>query len=239
VPEEDDVLQESDVEPHDKGIAAQAAAQAGVMAAQATVIVDKLLAVGIDGRGPFESAQNVADGALSGHGDAEKAIDTIVRSHVRAAAAGGFVTGLGGFFTLPLALPVNLLEFYAIATRMVAAVACLRGYDLRQQGVRSAVLLTLVGADADDLLRGAGVQHSGRLAGLATSRLPGPALMVLNKGIGFRLVARVGRSAAPRLGKGVPIVGGLLGAGFDVFLLRRIADQARHEFPHAPAALGR
>ncbi|WP_426560481.1 EcsC family protein [Angustibacter sp. McL0619] len=235
MPEEDDVLQESDVEPGDKGIAAQAS----VMAAQAGAFVDKLLDVGIDGRGPFDSAQNVADGALSGHGDAEQAIDAVIRSHVRAAAAGGFVTGLGGFFTLPLALPVNVLEFYAIATRMVATVACLRGYDLRQQGVRSAVLLTLVGADAEDLLRGAGVQHSGRLAGLATSRLPGPALMVLNKAIGFRLVARVGRSAAPRLGRGVPIVGGVLGAGFDVFLLRRIADQARREFPHAPAALGR
>jgi hypothetical protein len=89
------------------------------------------------------------------------------------------------------------------------------------------------------LLRGAGVQHTGRLAGLATSRLPGPALMVLNKGIGFRLIARVGRNAAPRLGRGVPIVGGVLGASFDVFLLRKIADQARREFPHAQAALGR
>ncbi|GAA4355599.1 EcsC family protein [Angustibacter luteus] len=208
-------------------------------AAHATVIVDRLIDVGIDGRGPFDSAQTVADSALSGQGDAERAIDAIVRSHVRAAAAGGFVTGLGGFFTLPLALPANVLEFYAIATRMVASIASLRGYDLHQRGVRAAVMLTLVGADADDLLKGAGVQHSGRLAGLATSRLPGPALMVLNKGIGFRLIARVGQSAAPRLGRGVPLVGGFLGAGFDVFLLRRIADQARREFPHAQAALAR
>jgi hypothetical protein len=228
VPEEDDVVQQTQAGPDEKG-----------MAAQANLVVDKLLALGIDGKGPFDSAQNVADGALSGHGDAEQAIDAVVRSHVKAAAAGGFVTGLGGFFTLPLALPVNVLEFYAVATRMVATIARLRGYDLRNQGVRSAVLLTLVGADADDLLRGAGVKHSGRLAGLATSTLPGPALMVLNKGIGFRLVARVGYSAAPRLGRAVPIVGGVLGAGFDVFLLRRIADAARREFPHAEVALGR
>ncbi|GAB3600302.1 EcsC family protein [Angustibacter peucedani] len=203
------------------------------LAAHATKIVERLLDVGIDGRGPFDSAQTVADSALSGHGDAEQAIDAVVRSHLKLAAAGGFVTGLGGFVTLPVALPANVLEFYAVATRMTAAVACLRGYDLHQQGVRSAVMLTLVGADADDLLKKAGVTSTGRLANLAVQRLPGPALMVLNKGIGFRLVSRVGRSALSRFGKGVPVVGGVVGAGVDVYLLRRIADQARREFPHA------
>jgi hypothetical protein len=218
-----------DTEPEDpKGLSAHAAK-----------IAERLIAVGIDGRGPFGSAQTTADCALSDQGDAERAIDAVLRAHTRLAAAGGFVTGLGGVLTLPVALPANVLEFYAIATRMVAAVASLRGYDLHQQEVRAAVLLTLVGADADDLLRKAGVAKSGRLASLAGQRLPGPALMMLNKGIGFRLVSRVGKAALPRFGKGVPVVGGLVGAGLDVYLMRRIADQARREFPHAAAAIGR
>lgn len=203
------------------------------VAAQTTKVVERLLDIGIDGRGPFDSAQTVADSALSGHGDPERAIDAVVRSHRRLAAAGGFVTGIGGFVTLPIALPANVLGFYAVATRMVAAIACLRGFDLRQQGVRSAVLLTLVGADADEVLRKAGVASSGRLANLAAQRLPGPALMMLNKGISFRLFSRVGKSALSRFGKGVPVVGGALGAGLDVYLLGKIADQARREFPHA------
>ncbi|MGL5858481.1 MAG: EcsC family protein [Angustibacter sp.] len=209
------------------------------LAAHAGAVVERLLEVGIDGRGRFASAQTVADGALSGHGDAELAIDAVVRTHTRLAAAGGFVTGIGGFVTLPVALPANVIEFYTVATRMVAAVACLRGYDLRQPGVREAVVLTLVGADADDLLRRAGFGAPGRLAQLAAQRLPGPAVVVLNKGIGFRLVSRVGRAALPRFGKGVPVVGGVIGAGVDVFLLRRIADHARREFPHAATAIGR
>lgn len=209
------------------------------LARHAAVVVDRLLDVGIDGRGPFESAQRVADSALSGHGDPERAIDSVVRAHIRFAAAGGFVTGLGGIVTLPVALPANLLQFYVVATRAVAAVASLRGYDVRQQEVRTAVLLTLVGADADELLRRAGVISTGRLANLAAQSLSGPALMVLNKGIGFRLVSRVGQAALPRFGKGVPVVGGVVGAGLDSYLLRRITDHARREFPHAPAALGR
>lgn len=209
------------------------------LARTAATIVEKLLDVGIDGRGRFWSAQQVADSARSDHAGTTQAIDAVVRQHTRLVAAGGFVTGIGGFVTLPVALPANVVGFYALATRMTASVASLRGYELHLPGVRAAVMLTLVGADADDLLKKAGVVSTGRLANLAAQRLPGPALMVLNKGIGFRLVSTVGRSALTRFGKGVPVVGGVLGAGVDVYLLRRIADQARREFPHRPALAGR
>lgn len=210
---------------------AEADRDAKGMTGAATRLVERLLDVGIDGRGRFEPAQAVADSALSDQGDVDRALDTVVRKHLKLAAAGGFVTGLGGFVTLPVALPANVVEFYAIATRMVGSIASLRGYDLHQQGVRSAVMLTLIGADADDLLKKAGFATTGRLANLAAQRLPGPTLMVLNKGIGFRLVSSAGKSALSRFGKGVPVVGGVIGAGVDVYLLRRIAEHARREFP--------
>jgi hypothetical protein len=229
--------------PRETGSSAVAGRAAGEdekgMAAVAANVVDRLLDVGIDGRGPFDSARTVADNALSDQGDVERAIDAVVTRHTRLAAAGGFVTGLGGFLVLPVALPTNVLEFYAVATRMVGAIASLRGYDVRDQGTRSAVMLTLVGADADDLLRKAGVGRTGRLADLAAQRLPGPALMVLNKGIGFRLVSSVGKSVLGRFGRGVPVVGGVVGAGFDVYLLRRIAGHARAEFPARPVGMER
>jgi hypothetical protein len=215
-----------DPEDDDKGLSAMAAG-----------LVDRLLDVGIDGRGPFDSARSVADNALSDHGDAERAIDSVVTRHTKMAAAGGFVTGLGGFVALPVALPANVLEFYAVATRMVGAIASLRGYDVRDQGTRSAVMLTLIGADADDVLKKVGVGRAGRLADLAAQRLPGPALMVLNKGIGFRLISSVGKSVLARFGKGVPVVGGVVGAGLDMYLLRRIAAHARKEFPARPVGM--
>jgi EcsC protein family len=203
---------------------------AGLTAAAAR-FVERLLDVGIDGRGPVDSAQAVADKARAASAGADSAIDTVVRQHTRAAAAGGFFTGVGGLVTLPVALPVNVAEFYLLATRMVAAIACLRGYDLRQPEVRSAILLTLVGADSDDLLTKAGLTTSGRLSNLAAERLPGPALMMVNKGVGFRLLSQIGRKSFPRFGKAVPLVGGAVGAGVDAYLLHRIADHARHEFP--------
>ena len=45
------------------------------------------------------------------------------------AGTGGFVTGFGGFVTMPIALPVNVAEFYFVATRMT-------GGDRGAAGVR-------------------------------------------------------------------------------------------------------
>jgi hypothetical protein len=197
----------------------------------ATPMIERLMDVGIDGRGPFSSAQTVADFALAEHRNVEPTIDAIVRSHLRLAAASGFVTSVGGFVTLPIALPANVMGFYLVATRMVAGIATARGHDIRQPEVRSAVLLALVGADADDLLQKAGVAGTGRLVNLAAQRLPGPALMAVNKAVAFRLLSQAGRRSVARFGRMVPLVGGAVGAGMDTYLLKRIADHARREFP--------
>jgi hypothetical protein len=214
---------------------AMAMAEAGddETAGAATRMVEHLMDVGIDGRGSFDSAQRVADVAMAEHLDAERAIDAMVRSHLRLAAAGGFVTSVGGFVVLPIALFANILEFYLVATRMVAGIASIRGYDIRKPEMRSAVLLALVGADADDLLKKAGFLSTGRLANLAVQRLPGPVLLAVNKAVGFRLLTQAGKKSLTRLGKAVPLAGGVIGAGVDTYLLKRIADHARHEFPCA------
>ena len=200
----------------------------------AAPMIERLMDVGIDGRGPFSSAQSIADLALAEHHEVEPAIDAMIRSHLRLAAANGFVTSLGGFVVLPIALPANVLGFYLVATRMVAGIASTRGHDIGQPEVRSAVLLALVGADADDLLMKASDAGTGRMVKLAAERLPGPALMAVRKGIMFRLLTRAFKKVFARFGRAVPLAGGLVGAGLDTYLLKRIADHARHEFPWKP-----
>lgn len=212
----------------------------GALAGAANGLVQRLLDVGIDGRGTFDSARQVAATALGRHPGPDNAVDAIVAEHTKLAAAGGFLTGLGGFVTLPVALPANVIGFYVVATRMTAAIAAVRGYDIEQPAVRSAVLLALVGADAEDVLRKAGYAGGGgRLASFATQRLPSPVLMAVNKGVGFRMVTQLGRKTFAKLGRAVPLAGGVIGAGLDGFMIRRIADHVRKEFPaeQAPRAL--
>jgi hypothetical protein len=202
-----------------------------LMAGATSPVIERLMDVGIDGRGPFSSAQSVADFAIAEHRRVEPAIDAMVRSHLRLGAANGFVTSLGGFVAIPVALPANVLGFYLVATRMVAGIASTRGHDISQPEVRSAILLALVGADADDLLAKASHAGTGRLVNLAAQRLPGPVLMAVRKGVAFRLLCRIGQKSLTRLGRYVPVAGGVVGAGLDTYLLKRIADHARIEFP--------
>ena len=217
-------------EEHDEGLLGNAAVK----------LVSTLLDVGIDGRGRFDSAQEVADAARAARPSVDDAVDKVVRDSLKLAAASGFVTSVGGFITLPVALPANVAGFYLVATRMVAAIARLRGYDIGQREVRTAILLSLVGADSKDLLAKAGmVTPTGRLSGLAAQRLPGPAMMMINKGVGFRLVSTAGTKTLTRFGRAIPVAGGVLGAGLDGFLLKRIADHARSEFPPVAGQIAR
>jgi hypothetical protein len=199
----------------------------------ATELVRRLVDLGIDGLGPLPPAADAAAAARRRHAGTEEAIDSLVAASTRSAAVGGFATGLGGFVTLPVALPANLLGFYVIATRTVAGTAALRGYDLSLPEVRSAVLLTLATDDAPSLLSRFGIGGSGGIvARLARRQLSGPGLGVLNKAVGFQLLTRFGRSGlTARLGRGVPFAGGLIGAGSDVLQLRRTAKAARAAFP--------
>lgn len=77
------------------------------------------------------------------------------------------------------------------------------------------------------------VAPTGRLASMAAQRLPAPALMVVNKAVGFRILSSAGKGVFARFGKAVPVVGGAVGAGMDLWLMKQLADHVRKEFPPA------
>lgn len=200
-------------------------------------LIQMLLNLGLDGKGPLSSSTELAAKARGNSTGPEASINWVVRRSLVGGGIGGFATGIGGFVTMPVSLPVNVLEFYVQATRMVGAIATLRGYDVHDQQIRTAVLLTLVGSNAEDVLKKAGMSTgTGRVAGIALRNMPPAALMVVNKAIGFRLLRGVGEKALSRLGRGVPVVGGFIGAGIDGYMMKKIADHAKTEFPPRPVA---
>ena len=198
-----------------------------------TNLIKQLTGVGIEGVVGFAGAKQVADKALAkANGNVEEAVDAVVRQHLVGGAAGGFLTSLGGFLTMVVAIPANVFEFYVQATRMTAAVAHLRGHDITDPRIRTAVLLSLVGSDSADILAKAGVSVGTSAAlNVAGQRLPKSALMVVQKAVGFRILRSVGERLFSRVGKLVPLAGGVFGAGIDFAMMKRIGDQARKEFP--------
>lgn len=201
----------------------------------ANALAQHLMATGIDGVGSFDPARKVAERALAAKGgDVAKAIDAVVESHTRLAGVNGFITNLGGFITVPVSLPANVVGFYTLATRMTAAIAHLRGRDLNDLSVRSAILLDLIGTDATSVLKGVGAMTGGVATNVATRRLPPAALAVVNKAVAFRLGAQVGGKVVARIPRMVPVAGGVIGAGLDVLLLRKIAEAAKKDFTDRP-----
>lgn len=202
-----------------------------------TALIKRILAVGIDGVRPYASAVTVADKALAASGgDVERAVGSVINQHYRGAGATGFLTSVGGFFTMIVAIPANVFAFYVQATRMTAAIAHLRGYDVADPAIRTAILLAEVGSNAPDILRSVGVAPGlGTTAALTAAgpALPRSAVMVIQKAVGFQLLRSVGRRAFTAAGRFVPVAGGVFGATVDLAMMKRIADQARMEFPPA------
>src|SRR5699024_2897535 len=86
-------------------------------------LVESFRDIGLDGRLAYSSARQAARRAQRGRGRRRPAVAVrrLVRRHRRGVTLAGFLTGLGGIFTLPVLLPTNVFEFYVQTTRMVGA----------------------------------------------------------------------------------------------------------------------
>lgn len=197
-------------------------------------VVTLIRDVGLDGKLTYASAADIARRAQRGRGKRrpEVAVRRIVRRHRWGVTLGGFVTGLGGFVTLPILLPTNVVEFYVQATRMAGAIAAVRGYDLEDEEVRARVLAALLGEESGDVLKNVGL---GPVAGVAArgvaKRLPTSPQSQLVSAIGGRLLRRFGLHSVRLFGKAIPGLGAVLGALSDRSQLRKIAAAARTGFP--------
>jgi hypothetical protein len=197
---------------------------------RALEVINKILAVGVNGLGPYKSAKEIAQEALATHGDREVAIGRLIQIHRRGVTSSGFAAGLGGLVALPVAVPTDITVFYALSARMAAAIAALRGYDLDSEEVQSAILISLLGAGAAGALSGLGVEIGTKTALAGLRRLPGRVLIDINKKVGFRLLTKFGTRGSINLVRGIPLVGGGVGAGVNVVAINRIAKYAKTIF---------
>lgn len=196
---------------------------------------NQIVNLGVDGVGPIKPARVVADECLiASRGDVEDAVARAVRLHVRYATTSGAVTGLGGIVTLPLTLTAGIATSYVINARMVSTVAHLRGYDVASEEVRTVILATLLGASGANAVQQAGVQIGNKTLLAAVRKVPGKALIDVNKRVGFRLVTKAGSTGVVNLTKLVPLVGAPIGATAERLVTRAVGRYALQNFPPLP-----
>lgn len=191
----------------------------------------RVLEVAIDGYARVPGARTVAAKHLQKHGGSvEDAIDSVVAHHVRLASAQGFVTNLGGVAALPVAIPANLAGIAVVQVRMVAALAHLRGYDVGDLRVRTALVMCLLGGEE--------VTRRIEDGSLPTSPMviaTAPVFdAVLDRQVADAVLADLmnrigGKNLALVVTRRVPLLGGGVGAVVDGLATRQIGAYAKTE----------
>lgn len=190
----------------------------------------------VDGVPGLDGAEELAASYLARYAAPEVAIAALIRDQTGKAGIAGFVTGCGGFAAWPIAMPANLVSALYIQLRLIAAIAHLRGHDIRSDKVRRMVLACLSGSKAADTLKDAGIRLGTRLTRDAVG-WAGPAVFnKIHHATGWQMAARAGSSAVGRLGRFVPLVGGVVAGGFDAAMTQLIGRTADRLFAKAAVA---
>jgi uncharacterized protein (DUF697 family) len=146
------------------------------------------------------------------------------------ASVAGFLTGCGGFVALPVAMPANLASALYIQVRLIAAIAHLRGHDIRSAEARALVLACLTGSKAADTMKDAGIRFGTRLTRDAVGWMSPVLFKKVEHAAGVSVACVAGAGNFARFGKFVPVVGGVVAGGFDAAMTQLIGRTADRVF---------
>ena len=179
-----------------------------------------------------EPVEELADSYLKKY-SSEKAIEELVSWQIRKCATSGFLTGLGGFITLPVTIPANISSVLYVQMRMIAAIAYIREYNLKDDEVKTLIYCILAGLSIENLLKSAGIQFTKKTSLSLIQKIPGKVLTAINQKIGFRFITKAGEKGVVNLTKIVPVFGGIIGGGIDWIATKKIAKIARNTLTYS------
>lgn len=184
----------------------------------------------VNGVAGLDSAYDLANDYKKQGGSRTDQANSLIRWQNTKAGTSGFVTGLGGLITMPIAIPANITSVMYVQIRMIAAIAYLGDHDIKDDRVKAMVYACLTGNAAKDLLKDIGIVVGRKITENAIKNISGKTITAINQKVGFRLVTKFGEKGVINLGKAVPILGGLIGATFDSVTTNTIGNIARDTF---------
>ena len=199
-------------------------------------LLDGLFEAAMDGLPGQPTAAELAAEYRATPGTLEQQTTRFIRWQVAKCATSGFLTGLGGLITLPVTVPADLAANWYVQMRMVAVVALMHGHAVREDRVRSLVYLCLVGSALNEVARNVGIKIGEHFGKQLIQRVSVETVRAINKAVGVRLVTKFGERGLFNLGKMIPIVGGIIGAGFDGVACVAVGKAARIVFANGQDA---
>ncbi|WP_299232886.1 EcsC family protein [uncultured Bacteroides sp.] len=178
----------------------------------------------------LDSAYELADDYMKGKNSFLSKANSLINWQCCKAATSGFITGIGGLLTIPVTLPANITSVLFVQVRMIAAIAIMGGYDVKDDRVRSLVYTCLVASSCKEVLKNFGIKLGQKVAVKAIQQIPVAIITKINQAVGFRLLTKFGQKGLVNLGRVVPLLGGIIGGGVDLVSTKKIGNIARDVF---------
>ena len=200
------------------------------MADTSVAVLDSIYNQAMSGIVGSESVQELAEDYLKESGSLSEKVDALIRWQIAKCGTTGFLTGLGGLLTLPVAISADVGVNLYVQMRMVAAIAYMGGYDIRNDKVKSFVYLALCGNGMNEVAKSVGIPIAEKIGLNIIKNIPRKFLTQINQKVGFRLVTKAGSKGIVNLTKAIPIIGGIVGAGFDAVTTNAVGEAAKKVF---------
>lgn len=170
--------------------------------------------------------EELADNYLQKHNTKEEACKAMLKNQIIKCTTSGFITGFGGFVTLPVAIPANVGSVLYVQMRMIACTAYMAGFELDSDQAQTFIYACLAGVAVNELIKQAGIKFGVKFAQGLIKKIPGKVLTKINQKVGFRLITKFGTKGLVNLGKMLPGVGAVVGGGLDLVETKVIANRA-------------
>ena len=172
------------------------------------------------------SVEEMANDYLKKYKTKEEACKAMIRNQITKCATSGFITGFGGFITMPVTLPANITSVIYVQMRMIACTSYMAGFDLNSDQTQTLVYACLAGVAVNNVIKQAGIKYGVKFANGLIKKIPGKVLIKINQKVGFRFATKFGTKGIINLGKLIPGVGAVIGGGLDLVETKIIAKRS-------------
>ena len=172
------------------------------------------------------SVEEMANDYLKKYKTKEEACKAMIRNQIAKCATSGFITGFGGFITMPVTLPANITSVIYVQMRMIACTSYMAGFDLDSDQTQTLVYACLAGVAVNNVMKQVGIKFGVKFANGLIKKIPGKVLTKINQKVGFRFITKFGTKGVINLGKLIPGVGAVIGGGLDLVETKIIAKRS-------------
>lgn len=176
------------------------------------------------------NCQQLAEEYLAKYPTKQIAAQKLIENQIAKCTTSGFITGLGGAITLPVAVPANVASVLYVQMRMIAGIAAIGGYDVNSDEVQTLVYVCLAGTSIADICKSTGIKIGNKVTMNLLKKLPATVLTKINHKIGFKLLTKFGEKGVINLVKLVPLAGGVIGGSVDFIGTKTISKYAYKMF---------